>query len=432
LSHVPCLAWFQAADAIGLDKRCSDSILGAPPATPVTPAMSMLDRTWDRALAASLWGNSLLDWLEALAVTLLLLLLAALVKRVLRRHFAPPSAPSAPSAPSGRSGTSGVPAAAAAGGGVAGREVALEVVRRTRWWLLLLPAVYLGAQALDLPPRAAAALRSLAILAALLQVALWATLSIDLWVSRERHRRLDADAASATLLGAFKFVLRLVLWVLIGLVALDNLGVNISALVTGLGVGGIAVALALQNILGDILASLSIAIDKPFILGDTIQVDNLVGTVEDVGLKTTRLRSLSGEQLIFANGDLLKSRIHNLKRMADRRVVLTFGVDFQTGADKLEKIPPLLRSVIATQAGVRFDRAHFKGIGQSSLDFEAVYFFPDPDYNLFMDAQQAILLALLRGLAGAEIRLAQPDRTLWVAAETDPPVPRSRGPAPGK
>jgi small-conductance mechanosensitive channel len=386
--------------------------------------MSMLDRTWDRALAAPFWGNPLLDWLEALAVTLLLLLLAALVKHLLRRRFAGVrggggGGGAGVGGESGRSGMTG------GGGGMA-----LEVVRRTRWWLLLPPAVYLGALALDLPPRAGTALRSLTILAVLLQVALWMTVAIDLWVSRERHRRLGVDAASATLLGALTFVLRLVLWVLIGLVALDNLGVNISALVTGLGVGGIAVALALQNILGDILASLSIAIDKPFILGDTIQVDNLVGTVEDVGLKTTRLRSLSGEQLIFANGDLLKSRIHNLKRMADRRVVLTFGVDFQTAADKLEKIPPLLRGVIAARPGVRFDRAHFKGIGQSSLDFEAVYFFPDPDYNLFMDAQQAILLALLRGLAEAEIRLAQPDRTLWVAAETDPQAPRSRGKAP--
>jgi small-conductance mechanosensitive channel len=382
--------------------------------------MSMLDRTWDRALAAPLWGNPLLDWLQALAVTILVLALAALVKRLLRRRFAAPRSPAA--GQTGQRGEIGQPR----------QELAIEVVRRTRWWLLLLPAVYLGSQALDLPPHAATALRSLTILAGLLQVALWATLTIDLWVSRERTRRLDVDAASATLLGALKFVLRLVVWVLLGLMALDNLGVNISALVTGLGVGGIAVALALQNILGDILASLSIAIDKPFILGDTIQVDNLVGTVEDVGLKTTRLRSLSGEQLIFANGDLLKSRIHNLKRMADRRVVLTFGVDFQTAPDKLEKIPPLLRTLIASQPGVRFDRAHFKGIGQSSLDFEAVYFFPNPDYSLFMDTQQTILLALLRGLAGAEIRLAQPDRTLWVAAETDPQPPRSRAATPAK
>ncbi len=381
--------------------------------------MSMLDRTWGRALSTPLGGNPVLDWLQALTVTLLLLLLAALVKRLLRRHFADV-------------GGSGGRAAAAGGMPGAGHELTLEVVRQTRWGLLLLPAVYLGALAVELPRRAAATLRSLTILAVLLQVALWVSFAIDLWVSRERRRRLDVDAASATLFGALSFILRLVLWVLIGLVALDNLGVNISALVTGLGVGGIAVALALQNILGDILASLSIAIDKPFVLGDTIQVDNLVGTVEDVGLKTTRLRSLSGEQLIFANGDLLKSRIRNLKRMADRRVVLAFGVDFQTGVEKLEKIPPLLRAAIAAQPRVRFDRAHFKGIGQLSLDFEAVYFFPDPDYGLFMDAQQAILLALLRGLAGEGIRLAQPDRTLWVPAETDPQAPRSRGePLPG-
>lgn len=370
----------------------------------------MLDRTWDRALATPLWGNALVAWLQALAVTLGLLLLAALVKGLVRRHFA----------------AAGRRAAAAGGLGSAAHELTLAVLRQTRWGVLLLPAVYLGAMALTLPRRGAGILRTLTILAVLFQVALWVGVAIDVWVSRERRRRLDVDAASATLLGSLRFVLRLTVWVILGLVALDNLGVNISALVTGLGVGGIAVALALQNILGDILASLSIAIDKPFVLGDTIQVDNLVGTVEDVGLKTTRLRALSGEQLIFSNGDLLKSRIRNLKRMTDRRVTLAFGVDLQTAADKLAKIPPLLRAIVIAQPGVRFDRAHFKGIGQTSLDFEAVYFVPDPDYNLYMDTQQAVLLALLRGLAGEEIRLAQPDRTLWAPAEIDPQAPRSR------
>jgi small-conductance mechanosensitive channel len=365
--------------------------------------------TLQRALAFELLGNSAADWLEAAGITLLLLLSALLIKRLLRRRFALPVTPE-------------IGAAASS----AAQELVRELMRRTRWALLLVPAVFLGTLALTLSPHLYALLRTLAVLALLLQVALWGTVGIELWVSRERRRRLAQDAASATLIGSLNFAMRLVLWVFIALVALDNLGVNVTALVAGLGVGGIAVALALQNILGDVLASISIAADKPFVLGDTIQVDNFVGTVEDVGWRTTRLRSLSGEQLIFANSDLLKSRIRNHRRMADRRVVLAFGVDYRTGADQVEKIPLLLRAIVEAQPGVRFDRAHFKGFGQGSLDLEAVFYLTNPDYNLFMDAQQAILLALMRALESEGIRLAQPDRTLWIAAETEPAAPRSR------
>jgi small-conductance mechanosensitive channel len=405
--------------------------------------MALFDAaTWERALSTPLLGNHAGDWLQAAGVTLLLLLAALLVKLLLRRRFlrSPPAAraPGPPRAtgagPAAQAAaTAATPATvrsvsspAAATGSAVAPELVLALMRQTRWMLLLLPAIYVGALALDLSPHAHAVLRTLTVLAVLLQTALWATVSIELWVNRERRRRLEHDAASATLIGSLNFVLRLVLWVLIALLALENLGVNVTALVTGLGVGGIAVALALQNILGDILASLSIAIDKPFVLGDTLQVDNLVGTVEDVGLKTTRLRSLSGEQLIFANGDLLKSRIRNLRRMADRRVVLAFGVDYQTRAEQVEKIPALLRSIIEAQPGVRFDRAHLKGLGQSALDLEAVYFLDDPDYNLYMDSQQAILLELMRALERDGVRLAQPDRTLWIAADAEPPAPRSR------
>jgi small-conductance mechanosensitive channel len=385
--------------------------------TPATAGLlALLDSSWQRALSAPFLGNTLIDWLEALGTTLLALLVALLLKRILHRRFDPAKR--------------GTPTATAATPVSTAHELIPELLRRTRWGLLLLPALLLGAQQLDLSHRVESVLRSLAILALLFQIALWATVTIQVWMNRERRRRLEHDAASATLLGSLDFVLRLVLWVLIVLLALDNLGVNVTALVAGLGVGGIAVALALQNILGDILASLSIAIDKPFALGDTIQVDAMVGTVEDVGLKTTRLRALSGEQLIFSNGDLLKSRIRNLKRMADRRVVLAFGVVYQTAADQVEAIPGMLRSIVEAQPDVRFDRAHFKGFGQSSLDFEAVFYLANPDYNLFMDTQQAVLVALMRALEKAGIRLAQPDRALWISAESDPQPPRSRAQPP--
>jgi small-conductance mechanosensitive channel len=380
--------------------------------------MAFAATTLTRTLATNVLGNSLADWLRALAVTLLLLLFAALMKRLLRRRFQHRAAAAAAGAAPG-------PAAVAAAGG--GWLLALDLMRHTRWLLMAPAAVYLGTLSLEqIPHQIGTALRDLAVLAVLLQVALWATVAVDLWVSRERRRRLASDAASATVLGAFSIILRLLVWTVLLLLGLDNLGVNITTLVAGLGVGGIAVALALQNILADILASLSIAIDKPFLLGDTIQVDTFVGTVEDVGLKTTRLRSLSGEQLIFANADLLKSRIRNLKRMTDRRVLLAFGVDYRTAADQLERLPALLRALVEAQPGARFGRAHFKGIGQASLDFELVFYLADPDDTVYLDTQQAVLLALIRTLEREQIKLAQPDRTLWVTAETEPPAPRSR------
>ena len=173
-----------------------------------------------------------------------------------------------------------------------------------------------------------------------------------------------------------------------------------------------AVALALQNVLSDLLASLSIVLDKPFVIGDAITVDDLTGTVESIGLKTTRLRSASGEQLVFANGDLLKSRIHNWKRMAERRVVLAFGVPHETPAGRRRAHPRdgAPRSS-RRRTSTRFDRAHFKGFGASSLDFEAVYWILTPDYNAFMDRQQAINLGLLRAFEREGIALASATQT---------------------
>jgi small-conductance mechanosensitive channel len=290
-------------------------------------------------------------------------------------------------------------------------DYVVGTLRETRWLLLLLPAIYLGSLALDLSPKAREVTRSLAILSLLLQVALWALVSIDFWIERTRRRR-GRDATSATLIGALRFIFKLVLWVVILLVALDNLGVNITALVTGLGVGGIAVALALQNILGDLLASLSIVLDKPFVIGDSITVGDFTGTVESVGLKTTRLRSVNGEQIIFPNGDLLQSRIRNWGRLAERRVVLAFGVVYATPPEQVERVPALVREVIEAQDLVRFDRAHLKALGASSLDFEVVYWVLSPDYTAHMDRQHAINLGLLRRFAEEGIDFAFPTQTL--------------------
>ncbi|HEV7226556.1 MAG TPA: mechanosensitive ion channel family protein, partial [Pirellulales bacterium] len=187
-----------------------------------------------------------------------------------------------------------------------------------------------------------------------------------------------------------------------------------SALVAGLGVGGIAIALAAQNVLGDLFASLSIVLDRPFILGDFIAVGDFSGAVEHIGLKTTRLRSLSGEQLVFSNADLLQSRIRNYKRMYERRIQFTFGVAYGTSRDQLTAIPGMIREAIAAHEKTRFDRAHFKSFGDSALIFEAVYYVLSPDYNLYMDIQQAINLTLLQGFAAAGIDFAFPTQTIYV------------------
>src|SRR5215213_6560011 len=273
-------------------------------------------------------------------------------------------------------------------------DLILDLARRTRTLLLLIPSLYAGFLTLNAFPQAARLLRGTTILAVLLQVAMWASVAIDFWVAREKRRRLEQDVTTATLIGILRFVLKVVLWSILLLLALDNLGVNVTTLVAGLGVGGIAVALALQNILGDLLASLSIILDKPFVVGDAITVDDFSGKVENIGLKTTRVRSVGGEQIVFSNGELLKSRIRNWSRLAERRVVLTFGLPYPTPAAVVEKIPALLRGAIEGRDRVRFERAHFKGLGPSSLDFEAVYWVTTHDYELFMDRQQEVGLAV--------------------------------------
>jgi small-conductance mechanosensitive channel len=369
----------------------------------------------------SVLGQPLAAWVEAGAIFLVTLLAILLGRRLLlvrgarraSRTPRPPGPPDGPDLP-GRPETSGE------------RDDSLiRLVRKTRWKLLVFPALYLASSPLVLPAAGERALKTAAILALLLQVAIWSSAGIDAWVASYRRRRRLTDAASATTLGALHFLAKLVLWVLLLLLALDNLGVNVTALVTGLGIGGIAVALALQNILGDAFASLSIVLDKPFVLGDTIGVGDSTGKVLSIGLKTTRLRSATGEQLVFGNADLLKGKIRNLTRMEARNVTLAFSLAYDTPADELEAVPGLVRAIVEKLPDVhdlRFDRAHFKGFGvgnggSAGYDFEVAYAVLTADYGIYMDRQQAIGLALVRALAERGIALARPDRLLVVEPE---------------
>jgi len=293
-------------------------------------------------------------------------------------------------------------------------DILAEMVSSTRVFFLLALSVYAASLMLTLPPKAVSALRTLAVLAFLAQAAIWGTRGITLWITGYTRRNIDLDASSVTTMRLIGYISRLVLWSLVLLLALDNMGIDITALVAGLGIGGIAVALAAQNILGDLFASLAIVLDKPFVIGDFIIIGEFMGSVEYIGLKTTRVRSLSGEQLVFSNTDLLGSRIRNYKRMVERRVVFSVGVVYDTPADKLAAIPEMIKGIITSKDKTRFDRAHFASYGDYSLNFEVAYYVLSGDYNLYMDIQQSINMDIFTGFAEEGIEFAFPTQTLYV------------------
>ncbi|MGB5260215.1 MAG: mechanosensitive ion channel family protein, partial [Gammaproteobacteria bacterium] len=291
-------------------------------------------------------------------------------------------------------------------------DALVEVLRRTRWLFLLITALFAGSLLLTLPERVRSVVNGAMVVALIVQAGIWLNALILFWAEGYRQRKLREDPESVTTMSAISFVGRMVLWSIILLLILDNLGVDVTALVAGLGVGGIAVALAVQNILGDLFASLSIVIDKPFTVGDFLIIDDCLGSVEHIGLKTTRMRSLSGEQLVFSNADLLSSRIRNYGRMFERRVLFNIGVTYQTPRDQLIKIPTYIREAVELQASTRFDRSHFKEYGDFSLNFETVYYVLGPDYNTYMDIQQTINLRIHERFEEEAIEFAYPTQTL--------------------
>jgi len=287
-----------------------------------------------------------------------------------------------------------------------------ELVTRVWVLVLLMAGVAAGTVVLDLPARLQFLLHSGLVVLALIQGGLWANALLAQWL--QRRLREQSDGARSTAVVMLSFGGKLAVWSVIFLLSLANLGIDVTALIAGLGVGGIAVALAAQNILGDLFASVAIALDKPFEIGDFIIVGDLMGVVEHIGLKTSRIRSLFGEQIVMSNSDLLGSRIRNYKRMKERRVVFSIGVTYQTPAAKLEEIVVMLKSIISALPDVRFDRAHFQKYGDFALIFEAVYYVLSADYNLYMDRQQSINLDLYRRFAEAGIEFAYPTQTLFV------------------
>lgn len=342
-------------------------------------------------------GNPLRSWLVAVAVALITYAALHFIRSLVMRHFQALT----------RRTRNVVD------------DVAYEVLDRTRVFFLLFVSLYAGSRVLVFTPTVGKAIEIVGAVIIIIQAAFWGEAAIQGIMSRRVTAAREGDAASITTLNAIGFISRLVLWSVLILLGLANLGIEIGPLLAGLGVGGIAVALALQNVLGDLFASLSIVLDKPFVVGDFIIVGDMLGTVERVGLKTTRVRSLSGEQLIFANADLLSARIRNYKRMVERRVPFRVRVTYQTPYEKLVAIPGMVREIVEAQSTTRFDRCHFQGYGASSLDIEIVYYVLDPDYNRYMDIQQEVNLAIYKRFGEEGIDFAYPTRTVFLERSAD-------------
>lgn len=285
------------------------------------------------------------------------------------------------------------------------QELFTDSIKRTRPGFILVVALWAGSLALTLNAHHEHVWHLVVMVAVLLQTGIWAGGLVVFWSERIAEHR-EADAGTRMTINVVAIAVRVMLWLIVLLVILDNLGINITALVTGLGIGGIAIALAVQNILGDLFAALSIVLDKPFVVGDSISVGDASGSVEHIGLKSTRLRSDSGELIIISNGDLLKSRIRNFRGQEKRLVVLKLGIAYGTPAEKLARVPEIIRAAAEKEKSVTFDRSNFTTFGIFALVTESVYSVYKLSYADYMNAQQRISLEIYRQLSAESIEIA--------------------------
>lgn len=268
----------------------------------------------------------------------------------------------------------------------------------------------------------------LLLVAVVLQVsALAQEIAVSL-LQRKAARAGESGSDLSSAVSVLKWLIIGAIWIITIIVLLDTAGVQVTALIAGLGVGGIAIGLAAQGIFADLFASLSILFDKPFKKGDFVNFGTISGTVEEIGLRTTRIRSLSGEQISVSNTDLTSERVHNFQRLMRRRQVVRIGVLYQTPADTIAAIPGWIKEHIDTVETVTFDRAHFTGFGDSSLNFEIVFWVEKPDYVIFMDKTQEVNLGIMRRFAKEGVDFAYPTRTLFIAGPSGEAIdPREQG-----
>lgn len=290
-----------------------------------------------------------------------------------------------------------------------------HLLASTKQFLIVALAIYAGQEDLVFPPKLQHIVDRAVVMAILLQIGLWAVRSLKFYLQIKELER-GPDRGFTGSLDIINFVAQTLIWSLLSLVALENLGINITALLAGLGVGGVAVALALQNVLGDLFASLSIALDKPFVVGDRLAIDAFSGVVERIGIKTTRLRSDAGEQIILSNADILKSRVRNYGRAPEQRALATIRVPYGTARETLHAIPKLMEAIVREQANARFERCHLKTLEGTCLEFELSFFVQQPKINSLLDLQQAVNFRIIDEFRRLGVEFAYPTQRVLVDA----------------
>lgn len=292
-------------------------------------------------------------------------------------------------------------------------DILILAVEKFIFPLLYLGGIYAALSYLTLPPKADKWTHWLLLLLYTYFILRIITGIIQYMVTSFLSKQEGAETKQKQARG-FIIIAKFIVWVMGFVFVLDNLGFNVSAIIAGLGVGGIAIALAAQTVLGDLFSYFIIFFDRPFEIGDNIMFDKEQGTVEYIGVKSTRIRTLNGQLLICSNKDLTNARVNNFKNMSKRRVLLRIGVVYKTPAHVLEAMPEMVKSIVTAHEQVEYDRGHFVGFGESSLDLEFVYFIMAPEYKTYMDVQQAINLTILRTFEREGIQFAYPTRTLYV------------------
>ncbi|HEY2685644.1 MAG TPA: mechanosensitive ion channel family protein [Steroidobacteraceae bacterium] len=344
-----------------------------------------------------LLGNALTEWLVAAAIAAAIWFGLWLVRKVIASRYQRYSSAQSPTL----------------------LRLLAYLVGNTKQILFLAIAIDVAQESLTFTPRVQHLVSNLVLILILIQVGLWAGRSVRFYLEMKEAER-GADRVFAGSLDIINFVSRVAIWSLLVLVALDNFGVNITALLAGLGVGGVAVALALQNVLGDLFASLSIALDKPFVVGDSLTIDTYIGKVEHIGIKTTRLRSESGEQIILSNADILKSRVRNNGRAPEMRILATLRVPYATPRERVKAIPRLLEDIVREHEQARFERCHLKTLGESALHFELSYFVRNPTVNPLLDLQQAVNFRILDEFERLGVEFAYPAQLVMLEQQAAP------------
>ncbi|HMB25807.1 MAG TPA: mechanosensitive ion channel family protein [Patescibacteria group bacterium] len=294
-------------------------------------------------------------------------------------------------------------------------DILVTSLQKVKSWFYIFVALFFAVKVLVLSELVATVLNILILVAVVYEVVKTASRFVDYLVNKVLKSKQTATKDkkySRSMLQAISIILKAVLWIVAIILILSNLGINVTSLIASLGIGGIAIALALQNILTDIFSSFSLYVDKPFEIGDFIAVGGDSGTVERIGLKTTRIRTLQGEELVISNKELTTARVQNFKRLEQRRVVVNLGVIYETSQTKLKAIPSITKRIIKDIKGVDFDRCHFESFGDFSLNFELVYLVNSDDYADYMEKKQEINLAIFKEFEKEKIEFAYPTQVI--------------------